>query len=168
MLCQSGLECLAHTGALLVRCRLNQKRNSPVTTGRQVPLPAASKLLVSPCDQPFVRKEMRRLPPPGEPQLGASLGTGTGHSLPGLMLTVGCSEIPREGGLPGIAIGIPTRTHQSTLLSNELLCRSVHTPGLTSDGGLPQLPASYSSQCQRGAETGPEVEMGYTLSFNKH
>lgn len=49
---------------------------------------------------------------PGEPQLGIGFGEGPGHSPLGLMLSMGCSETPREDGLPVIVIEIPMNASQ--------------------------------------------------------
>lgn len=102
------------------------------------------------------------------PSSAPAMVPGPPWSSLGLLLSMRCAEAPREGGLLGTVIEILTRVSQSTLLPDKLLCRSADTPSPErKGGGHPRLPATYPSQCH-SAETGLGIEMGQTLSFNKH
>lgn len=130
----------------------------------------ASKLLVSPHTRPLVTKDMREFwfrQRQVSPSSAPATVPEPGNSSLGLLLSVGNLETPMEGGLRRAVTEIPTRVRLCSQMNS--CADQPPAPAQTQmwDGGFPQPPASYASQCH-SAQPGPEVETGQTLSFNKH
>lgn len=80
------------------------------------------------CSVSYHKGNEEALVPPAssDPQLGTSLGEEPGHSPLGLMLSRGCSETPREGGLPAKVIEIPKNASQHFALKGAPMQVSPH------------------------------------------
>lgn len=122
------------------------------------------------CSVSYHKGNEEALVPPAssDPQLGTSLGEEPGHSPLGLIALQGVLRDPQRRW-PSCQSDRNPQECVTALCSQRSSYAGQPTPlDLSTNGGLPQLPASHSSWSQYGAKTGPGVEMGCPCSPNQH